>query len=182
MRLILTTLPVAVLVGYVLGGRLRGLATASLRWPAVAVAGVGLQFVPADGTPGYIALLASFACLIAFAVANTRQPGFVLIYVGLALNLAVIAINQGMPVTRSALTASGQRDTLAELRKEPSSKHHLATARDSLVFLADVIPVPPPVAQAISVGDIAAHLGVAWFVIRGMQRRETVQPVSTGFA
>jgi len=182
MRLILTSIPLAVVVGYLLGGRLKGLASASLRWPVVALAGVGLQFFPAEGTPGYIALLASFACLIAFAVANTRQPGFVLIYVGLALNLTVIAINQGMPVTRSALVSSGQRETLTELRKEPSAKHHLANERDSLLFLADVIPVPPPVAQAISIGDIAAHFGVAWFVIRGMQRRELVEPVSTGFA
>ncbi|HLB61830.1 MAG TPA: DUF5317 family protein [Actinomycetota bacterium] len=180
--MILTTIPLAVLAGYLLGGRLRGLATASLRWPAIALAGVGLQFVPVEGTPGYLALLASFACLITFAVANARQPGFVLIYVGLALNLAVIAIDQGMPVTRDALVISGQRETLAELRKEAGSKHHLATDRDSLLFLADVIPVPPPVAQAISVGDIAAHLGVAWFVMRGMQRRETVEPVSAGFA
>lgn len=172
MRLILTSLPIAVVVGYLLHGRLSNLATVRLRFPLVALAGIAMQFVVADGTLGYLLLVGSFAFLIVFATVNLKERGFALIFIGLALNLTVIAVNKGMPVTRFALVASGQGDTLEDLQAGGGSKHHLASDRDSLMLLADIIPVPAPVRQAISVGDIAAHAGVAWFVIEGMRRKQ----------
>ena len=178
MRLILTTLPVAVLIGYVAGGRLSNLASARLRFPLLALAGIVLQFLPVGGTYGYLLLVGSFAFLLAFAIANARGSGFALIYVGLALNLTVIAVNRGMPVTEHALLASGQEETLRDLELHGGSKHHLATEEDQLLFLGDVIAVPAPIRQAISVGDIFAHLGVAWLVVRGMRRRGTPQLAS----
>jgi len=170
-RLILATLGLALAVGLLTGGRAAGLAAARLRWWWLAFAGIALQFLPLSGTPGFVVLLASFLLLVAFCAANLRAPGFWLIAVGLAANLVVIAANRGMPVTRQALVASGQADTIRSLREHGGAKHHLADADDVLLPLADVIGIGPPIRQAISVGDVFVHAGAFWFVVRGMRRR-----------
>src|SRR5919202_1758522 len=83
--------------------------------------------------------------------AGVRWPGFALVLLGLALNLAVIGANGGMPVSRRAIVASGQQDTLAALLRDGDGvKHHLAGPRTRLLPLADVLAVPQPVGQVIS--------------------------------
>ena len=172
MRLVLFTLPIAIVLGYVLGGRLANLAAVSFRWPLAGVLGFGLQFLPVGGTGGYLLLVGSLLLLFVAAAANWSLPGFVLILVGLWMNFVVITVNEGMPVTRQAIVASGQADTLEELVESGGSKHHLAGPDDQLLFLADHIAIPPPVRQAVSFGDIVAYGGALWFVVAGMRRRE----------
>ena len=172
MRLVLFAFPIAIGLGYLLGGRLRNLGGVRFRHAWAGLAGVGLQLLPVGGTPGSLVLIASFALLLFVAIANRRLAGFALVVLGLCLNFLVIAVNEGMPVTRQALVASGQADTLVELRDEGGAKHHLAGPGDDLVFLADRIAIPAPVHQAISVGDIVAYAGATWFVIAGMRRRD----------
>jgi hypothetical protein len=170
MRLVVLTIPVAVLVGYLAGGRLANLANVHFRWPASGLVGIALQFAPVAGTGGTLLLVASFLFLFVAAGVNRRLPGFAVILVGLWLNFVVITVNEGMPVTRQALVASGQVDTLADLRSGADTKHHLASDRDELVPLGDAIPIPPPIHQAVSIGDLLAYSGAMWFVVRGMRR------------
>ncbi len=171
MRLVLFTLPAAIVLGAVLGGRLTNLARVSFRWPLAGLLGIALQFLPVGGTVGYLLLIVSLLLLFVAAAANWRLPGFVLILVGLWMNFVVITVNEGMPVTREAIVASGQADTLDELVDGGGSKHHLAGPDDELVFLADHIAIPSPVKQAVSVGDIVAYSGAMWFVVAAMRRR-----------
>jgi len=173
LRLLCACLFGSILLGYVTGGRLSNLAETRFRLPWVGAAAVVLQFIPIDGRAGDLVLTLSFVLLLVVAGANVRLPGFALILVGLGMNFAVITVNHGMPVTREAIVASGQADTLAELRTLDSPKHHLRTAQDRLVLLADVIAIPPPVRQAVSVGDLASIVGAMWFVIGAMQRSPT---------
>lgn len=175
MRLVLLSIPAAVLIGYVGGGRLGHLSSVRVRWPLAAFIGIVLQFAPVSGTAGFVLLVLSFVALLAFAATNLRLPGFPVILVGLALNFTVIAVDHGMPVTRHALIASGQRSTLRDLIDQGGSKHHLATSADSILPLGDVIAIGAPVRQAISIGDIGAHIGGAWFVI-GAMRPRTLSP------
>jgi len=172
MRLVLFTFPIAIAIGYALGGRLGNLGAIRFRYGWVGFAGVILQFLPIGGDPGYLVLAASFVLLIFVAAANWKLPGFLLVLVGLWMNFLVIAVNQGMPVTREAIVASGQADTLADLHDSGGSKHHLATADDTLVFLGDRIALPAPVKQAVSIGDIVAYTGAMWFVVAGMRRSD----------
>jgi hypothetical protein len=169
-RLVLLTLPIGVLAGLLLGGRVGRLGSLPVRSPLFAALGIALQFVPATGTVGAILLVASFVFLCAFAIRNLKLPGFPLILLGLVLNLTVIAVNNGMPVTRHALVRSGQGSTLHDLQTDGGSKHHVATADDELLPLADELALPPPVSQAISVGDIATHAGIVWLIVWGMLR------------
>jgi hypothetical protein len=169
-RFVVLAFSVAVVIGIAMGGRPSRLASLTLRWPALAVAGIGLQFLPVAGSAGDVTVLVSFALLLAFAVANLRSPGFPLVLVGLVLNALVIAVNQGMPVTRGALVASDQLDTYGYLVRHGGAKHHLATEDDRLLFLGDVIPVPSPIHQALSIGDVVMFAGVGVYLIDGMTR------------
>jgi hypothetical protein len=178
MRLVLLTLPLALVVGTLAGGRIGRLPSLPFRWVALVAVGVALQFVPVSGSAGAILLIASFVLLCAFAVRNLALPGLPLILLGLALNLTVIALNSGMPVSKGALIRSGQASTLATLRNDGGSKHHLATHHDELLPLGDVLALPPPVRQAISVGDIATHAGIVWLIVWGMLR--TPAPTNAG--
>jgi Family of unknown function (DUF5317) len=171
MRLVLFTFPVAIAIGFVLGGRLGNLGGTSFRHGWAGLLGVALQFLPIGGTPGYLVLVVSLLLLLFVSSVNWKLPGFLLILAGLWMNFLVIVVNEGMPVTREAVVASGQADTLDDLESSGGSKHHLATSADELLFLADRIAVPSPVRQAVSVGDLVAYVGAMWFVIEGMRRR-----------
>jgi hypothetical protein len=162
---------VAIALGYLLGGRLGNLGGVRFRFGWVGLLGVVLQFLPIEGTPGYLVLAASFILLLFVASANRRLAGFLLVLVGLSMNFLVIAVNRGMPVTRDAIIASGQADTLKDLDTAGGSKHHLATEADDLTFLGDRIAIPSPVKQAVSIGDLVAYTGAMWFVVAGMRGR-----------
>jgi Family of unknown function (DUF5317) len=171
-KLILVVLGLAVLGGGLLGGRLSVLSRIHLRWPAAAIAGLALQLAPVPGRVLPVMLLVlSFALLGAFSCANLRIFGFPLVLAGTLLNLTVIAIDGGMPVARQALVASGQADALHALIAHGGAKHHLAGPGDRLVALGDVIALPPPVSQAVSVGDGLTYAGVVCVVIAGMTGR-----------
>jgi hypothetical protein len=173
MKLILATLAIALLAGYVGGGRLSHLSDLRIRWAPLALVGFALQLINPPGSWPLFMLLGSFVLLSTFAIVNIRTAGFALILVGVAMNFAVIGLNGGMPVSRQALIASGQADTIADLTNDADSyvKHHLANGDDVVLFLGDVIALPPPVAQAISVGDIYTYGGVAVVIMAAMRRR-----------
>ena len=173
MKLMLLTLALTLGVGYLLGGRLSNLAQLRIRWAPLAVVGFAMQLINPPGRWPLAMLLGSFVLLSVFAVANRRTPGFGLILIGVALNFLVIAVNAGMPVSADALRTSGQEDTVAALtdRADAYVKHHLAGPDERVLFLGDVIGLPPPVAQAISLGDIFTYGGVAVVLVAGMRRR-----------
>jgi hypothetical protein len=170
MKLMAICMAAILAVGYLLGGRLRNVAELQLRWPALALVGLALQFItgPGDTVP-LACLYLSFVLLIVFTVANIRVFGFPLILAGVLCNLLVIGANGGMPVSAHALEASDQGQFLGDLENNPYPKHHLATEDDLLRFLGDVIPVPTPVAQAISLGDILTYGGVGMVIVGAMR-------------
>jgi uncharacterized protein DUF5317 len=178
MRLMLLVISLAVITGRLTGGRLDRLPRAGVRWTLLALVGLALQLAPLPGPAAMVLLYLSFALLLAFAAANLRRPGFPLILLGVVLNLAVIGANAGMPVSRSAIVASGQQATLGELAEDGDGvKHHLASPSTRLLPLGDVLAVPPPVKQVISLGDIAVDAGIFWFVVAAMgpRRRRRVR-------
>jgi hypothetical protein len=173
MRLIAASLALAVAIGYLLGGRLSSMATLRVRWQPLAIAGLALQVIPVPGRALPLGLLyVSFVLLIAFALVNVaaRTAGSWLILIGIALNFTVIGLNQGMPVTREALVASGQGETLAVLLDDGGAKHHLAGPEDRLLFLGDVLPIRP-IRMVASPGDLVAYAGVVWLVVAAMLGR-----------
>jgi hypothetical protein len=100
---------------------------------------------------------------------NVRMPGMFLVVIGLACNMTVIVANGGMPASAQALIDSGQEDVVAYVREQGADKHHLLTDDDRLTFLADVIAVPQPIGQAVSVGDILVYAGLTWLIVATMR-------------
>jgi hypothetical protein len=171
MKLAIAALAIAASAGLASGGTFAGLGDLRIRLAVLAAVGLGLQVVPVPGRVLPMALLyVSFVALFAFGLLNRRQAGIPLILLGILLNFTVIAANGGMPVTRSALVASGQQDTLTLLIDDGGAKHHLASSQDVLLPLADVIPLRG-VDQVVSVGDVATYAGVMWLVVGAMRRR-----------
>jgi hypothetical protein len=169
MKLILGMMSLAVAAGYLAGGRLGNFANLKIRWLPMALVGLLLQLIALPGGWPLLLLVASFVLLFAFCVANIRVAGFALILIGVVLNFAVIAVNHGMPVSEAALRGSGQMDTMSELIRSGGAKHHMARSDDTLLFLGDVLAVPQPIGQAISVGDIFTYGGVAILIAMGMR-------------
>ena len=176
MKLLLAVVLAAVCIGYLFGGRLHRLEGLRPRWWGLVIAGLGIQFIPLpEGLAGTdlvirtAVLSLSYVLLIAFALVNVRMPGMLLVVIGLAGNLTVIAVNGGMPASAQALIDSGQQDVLAYLRDQGADKHHLLTDEDQLTFLADVIAIPQPIGQAASVGDVFVYVGLIWLIVAAMR-------------
>jgi hypothetical protein len=176
MILLIGVVLVSIGLGYLVGGRLSGFERFRLRWWLLAFVGLALQLAPVPVDLVTESLIASYVLLLVFVAANLRAPGVWLILIGLTLNLAVIAPNGGMPVSRSALVRSGQGSTLAELENGAGTKHHLETSDDVLTPLADVIAVGSPVNQVASVGDVLVYAGLLWLIVGVMRGAKQVDP------
>jgi hypothetical protein len=178
MILFLAVVVLSVLLGLALRGSLLRFGELHLRWWGLVLAGLALQFVPLpDGRAGTdllarVAVLScSYSLLVIFAALNVRLPGMSLVLIGLVLNAAVIVPNGGMPVSAEALERSGQEDLLHVLVEEGAAKHHLMTDDDVLTPFADVIPIPEPIGQVVSVGDVFVYAGLAWLIVAVMLGR-----------
>jgi hypothetical protein len=178
MRLVSIALMIAVSLGLVTGGRIGDLSRLRTRWAPLALVGLVLQVLVLPGSWSLWLLYVSFVLLTVFSVVNLRTPGFALILAGTLMNFLVIGVNQGMPVGRAALVDSGQQDTLRDLVENGGVKHHLAGPDDRLMFLGDVIPIPPPIRQAVSAGDVVAYVGVGYLVIAAMHIDRRRVPVA----
>lgn len=177
MLLIVSVLVIAVVLGYLAGGRLRSLEHLRLRWWWLAPLGLLMQLAPLpfhghlDKQVSVGLLIASYPILLAFVGRNIRLPGLPLMFIGLSMNLLVISVNDGMPVSRHALEASGQGNLLQDLIHHGGAKHHLAGPGDVLLPLADVIAIGYPIRQVVSAGDLVVYAGLVWLIVAVMRRR-----------
>lgn len=172
MKLIALALVLGIAAGYAGGGRLSQLSELRVRYAPLALLGLLLQLVNPPGRWPLAMLIASFVLLVVFILGNLRITGFALLLIGVSMNFAVIAVNGGMPVSRSAVVASGQTDTLVALTQQRGVKHHLASPDDRVLFLGDVIAIPPPIGLVISIGDVFTYAGVGVVIAAAMRRRE----------
>ncbi len=173
MVLVVSVIGLAVVVGLVAGGSFRPFQTLRVHWWGAALVGLALQGVPigsgVDDRIGPIVLVASYALLLCFAFVNRRLPAVWLVIAGLAMNLLVIGVNEGMPVSAGALEVAGGRSD--RLAGGGTLKHHLMGPDDRLTPLADVIGIPPPVGAVISIGDAFLYVGIGALIVAVMLGR-----------
>jgi hypothetical protein len=179
--LVLILIAAAVLIGFAAGGSLRPFEHVRVHWWGAALVGVALQALPLNGGLGTAAVVASYVLLLGFAVVNRRLPALWLVIAGLLLNLVVIGLNGGMPVSASALRTAGTDSR--GLVGAGAIKHHLMGPDDVLTPLADVIAIPSPIGAVVSVGDLLLYAGIAILVVAIMLGRagENRRPVSRLF-
>ena len=100
--------------------------------------------------------------------------GMTLIAIGVALNVLVIALNQGMPTKDDVRERAGRE---VRVPIEQTVKHRPQEDDDLVGFLGDVITVPGFPNQQFSIGDIVwleEHRPISklkrWTVVRGEKR------------
>ncbi|MNP19229.1 hypothetical protein D3C76_1117470 [compost metagenome] len=98
-----------------------------------------------------------------------------LIWIGVFLNFAVMAVNGGrMPVSVEASAVLGPY--YVDMLREGGavSKHFMMDASTNLPFLGDIIPLssPYPRTQVISIGGVVMNVGIFLFIQYMMVNRD----------
>lgn len=167
MRFTLLAVAAGIGIGLLARGRARRTTAPPLRLWALLVGGLALQIASANLDHDRVVpvLLAGYVLLLGFAALNVRTVGMWLVATGIALNLAAIAVNDGMPVRPGALVAAGLAEPgrVDELRL--AAKHHLERPSDRAPALGDIIPVAP-LGEVVSFGDVVLAMGTANVVAR----------------
>jgi hypothetical protein len=178
----LTAIPVGIVAGLLLGGRLEGLARLRFRWAALAVVGLLVQvvlFTPlgdeAAGDLGPAIYIASTAAVFVAVLRNLRLPGMAVAAVGALCNLVAIGANGGaMPADPGALALAG-------FTGPGEHTNSVVLAEPTFRPLTDIYALPAwlPLANVFSVGDVLIGLGVGVTIVAAMRRRD---PKPTGVA
>ncbi|MBA2719363.1 MAG: DUF5317 family protein [Chloroflexi bacterium] len=170
---ILYGIPIGVLLGLALGGRIDRLADVTFRLAPLAFLALAIQLVLfsplTDGLPeatGRWIYIVSTALVLVVVGANLRLPGVVLIAAGAASNLAAIVANGGaMPAAPGALAAVGLGTG--------GNTNSIVVERPALEPLTDIFATPEwlPLANVFSVGDVLILVGLALAIALAMRRR-----------
>lgn len=164
MLALLVVLTLGIALGLLRGGSFEHLRTARMaRMPlifaAFALQAIG-QILPEQlATLAFVLVLLSFVLIFAWAASNVRAAGMAFIAIGAAMNFAVIAANQGMPISAEAAARSGYTGDLNHLVIR--GKHVLDIDGDArLRILSDWIPLGGN-PSAASIGDLVLWSGLA---------------------
>lgn len=168
---ILYAIPVGMLVGYLLGGRLDRLSSVRFRWAPLALLGLAVQValfsdplattVGEAGPPVYVA---STAAVLVAVLRNLDIAGLPIVALGAASNLAAIVANGGyMPADPAALASIGG--------VAPGYSNSSVSADPALWPLTDLFALPAwiPFANVFSIGDVLLGIGVAVTIVAGMR-------------
>lgn len=175
-------LALAVVAGYLRGGRLANYERRPLRMVGLPITAFAVEalYGAALGTGLDPALLLSimvplqYALLAAFCALNWRRKPVLPIALGTALNLLVIGLNGfRMPVTAAIRDVPEMISTLTRIESGELFEYVVASAETRLLWLGDVIPAPFLPGQGFgSIGDLLLAAGVGWLVMEIMGRRE----------
>jgi hypothetical protein len=174
---ILYAIPIGIVAGYLLGGRLDRLGSLRLRWVPLALFGLLAQVLLAAeplGTwpAGVVPAVYQVSTLLVFlaVLRNLAVPGVAVVAVGAACNLVAIIANGGwMPADPAALASVGL---------VPSGPTNSIVVSDpALRPLTDVFATPAwlPLANVFSIGDVLIGIGIAATIALAM-RRPAISP------
>jgi hypothetical protein len=174
---------IALLVGWIAGGKFGRLADAKIKHVWMIFVPLGLYvvsyaaayFVAAEKLGwlfGTLAIVEKLA-LIVVAVTNLRLPGFKLILIGLVINLVALSANQGMmPADPAALTVAFGSEYVEKTRTDLHVRSSIMDASTELGFLCDIIAARRPFVFApavYSVGDLVMTAGIFIAIIAIMR-------------
>lgn len=173
---ILYAVPIGILAGYLLGGRLERLSTVRIRWAPVALLGLAVQvalftdpLATSIGDAGPPIYVASSVAVLGAVLRNLAIPGLAVVAVGAASNLVAIVANGGyMPASAEAVEAVGGI--------APGYSNSAVVSDPVLAPLTDIFALPAwvPFSNVFSVGDVLIGLGVGITLAIGMRVGRTV--------
>lgn len=179
---ILYAIPVGIVLGFLMGGRIGRLGDLRLRWIPLALLGLLVQValfanyldsVFGDAAP--IVYIVSNLLVFAMVLRNLRVPGMALAAVGAASNLVAIIANGGyMPADPAAVAAVGLAG--------PGYTNSIVLTDPVLPFLTDVFAMPAwmPAANIFSIGDVLLGAGVALTIALAMRGPATSNKLAMG--
>ena len=179
---VLLAIPVGIVIGLLLGGRLGALADLRLRWVWLAVIGFAIQLAIFSepigswvGSAGPAIYVVSNLAVLAAVLRNVAIPGIAIIAIGAACNLIAIVANGGhMPADPAALATAGiQIDGVTNSIVVP----------DPVIRpLTDIFAIPAaiPLANVFSVGDVLIAVGVVVTIALAMRRGGEPAPGRAG--
>lgn len=179
--ILLACIPLGILIGWILGGRIRNLGELPLRgWPLLVLpclfeyAGGILDINHRLSSIGQIILIvAAYGMLVIGIWLNRKITGLAVLAGGFFLNLIVVCSNGfRMPFSKEGAIRAG-----FDLSKFPSSFKPI-TGHTHFPFLADIFPIPHwgfHPSELISVGDMIIMVGILLVVSYGMKRNPTVK-------
>ncbi len=186
---LLSAIPVGILAGFLLGGRLSNLERVRLHWWVLVAVALMIQVaiftsvVPVPGGAIPPLYLLSNGLAFAWLLRNIRVAGVPCISLGSLSNLAAIVLNGGrMPVDQILLAHSrGAAFARAVAQGQAQTNAVIADAHTRLVWLTDRFLLPPPLPFPVvfSAGDVLIGIGVAWLIAAGMRHRELAPHAST---
>ncbi|WP_422487068.1 DUF5317 domain-containing protein [Gudongella sp. DL1XJH-153] len=114
----------------------------------------------------------SYALLLIAIILNIEKNYMKVLFVGVMLNAAVIAANEGkMPVSMTGISGINQESVIPERAED--IKHIGVNQETKLVYLSDIIliPRPYPLPKILSIGDLFIMAGVFLFFQKEMEPR-----------
>jgi uncharacterized protein DUF5317 len=171
---VLIAVPIGVVLGFLIGGRLERLSQIRFEWAWLAVVGLVIQvllFSTRFGASlgngvGEAIYVASTGMVLVAVWRNLAVPGLALVALGAIANLIAIVANGGvMPTTVEALTAAG-------LSVEDGFSNSAVLADPALAPLTDIFAIPAglPFSNVFSIGDVLIALGIVLTIAIGMRR------------
>ena len=168
---------IAIIIGYLLKGKLRNIADFKYRGIWFIVAGFLLETVMKTllakgileiGSTTFIINIIMYTSIMTFIFLNIKDKFVLTIGIGFVLNIIVIFANKcTMPVGVKAaelLNFSGEISKLG--------LYSMVNSNTLFVFLADVIPYKiGPLNGIASVGDIFICIGIMGIIIREMRKK-----------
>ncbi len=179
---VLYAVAAGLLVGRLLGGRLKNLGSLRVRWAPAAIVGLVVQLVlfsePGAALAGAAApavYVASSALVFVVVLRNLALPGLPLVALGAASNLAAIVANGGsMPADPGAVASLGRSDG-------GGYSNSVVLPDPVLQPLTDIFALPAwlPLANVFSIGDVAIAVGVAAAIVVGMRGSDRATDLSS---
>jgi hypothetical protein len=171
--ILLASIPIGIVLGLLLGGRIGALSGLHFGWAPIAVVGLIVQVAlfTASGSAlvgdlGPAIYVASTAAVFVAVVRNLRTAGMPIVALGAAANLLAITVNGGaMPTTTNALAAAG-------LDGPGAYTNSVVVANPLLQPLTDIFAIPAgvPLANVFSVGDVLIGVGIVLVIAAAMRR------------
>ena len=175
-------LGLAIVVGYLRGGRLSGYLKKPLKGIGLPIVGFLIEasfaWLP-DVLPSpplqwlWVAVVAEYLCLFAFLYLNRDERVLWLVALGTATNFAAMAANQmRMPVCPVIFEYSTLSRFVARVQSGELIEYVLVGWNAPLWWLGDCIPIPWGVPGVASTGDFLMGAGLFWWMQRMMLRKD----------
>ncbi|MEN3185059.1 MAG: DUF5317 domain-containing protein [Atribacterota bacterium] len=169
---------IGLLIGWLRGGRLGNLSRTRFSCTWIILLGMVAKFIFLLLPLPYASLFHLFSMLVVFVgtLFNLKLSGMPCLTLGALANVLVMAANGGkMPVSTTVARWLGLTDLIRNLEKGFYPDYVAIGLSTRLSFLADVLPYFSLLFRkffVVSIGDYLLGLGVLWFLIYYLGRKE----------